>query len=230
MKHIYHFLLVSLLSAAAVYAQNQTPAPQSVSTTAVAGAKAPTSDTERAPAFRANKDQILAAQRMLKTKGIYTGDATGKLDPTTRASIKSFQKENGLRATGSLNRATLEKMGIELTEKQRAIPISESSYAKPRKSKAAKTSKAVSLTGDDKPRRAVFRATKEQVIEAQKLLRAGGMYAGDESGKLDDPTRDGLKKYQEANGLKVTGTLNQLTLEKMGIALTDKQRSVDGSQ
>ena len=50
------------------------------------------------------------------------------------------------------------------------------------------------------------------------------MYAGEQTGKLDDPTRDGLKKYQEANGLKVTGTLNQVTLEKMGIALTDKQK------
>jgi hypothetical protein len=51
------------------------------------------------------------------------------------------------------------------------------------------------------------------------------MYSGEESGKLDDPTREGLKKYQEANGLKATGTLNQPTLEKMGIALSDKQKA-----
>mgnify|MGYP003580396704 CR=1 FL=1 len=50
------------------------------------------------------------------------------------------------------------------------------------------------------------------------------MYAGEETGKLDDATREALKKYQEANGLKVTGTLNQATLEKMGIALTDRQK------
>ena len=47
---------------------------------------------------------------------------------------------------------------------------------------------------------------------------------GEQTGKLDDATREGLKKYQEANGLKVTGTLNQATLEKMGIPLTDKQK------
>ncbi len=50
------------------------------------------------------------------------------------------------------------------------------------------------------------------------------MYSGEETGKLDDATRAGLKKYQEANNLKVTGTLNQATLEKMGIVLTDKQK------
>jgi hypothetical protein len=50
------------------------------------------------------------------------------------------------------------------------------------------------------------------------------MYAGEESGKLDDATREGLKKYQEANGVKVTGTLNAATLEKMSIPLTDAQK------
>jgi hypothetical protein len=51
------------------------------------------------------------------------------------------------------------------------------------------------------------------------------MYSGDETGKLDDATRDGLRKYQDSNGLKVTGTLNQVTLEKMGIELTERQKA-----
>jgi len=230
MKYLHYVLFVSLFSAVAVFAQNPTHMATASSTTPVANANGSTasfdtsrSDAKRAPAFRANKDQITAAQKMLKTKGIYSGGETGKLDPATRASIKSFQKENGLSATGSLNRATLEKLGIELTEKQKAIPVSESSYAKARKTKSAGS-------GDDKPRRAVFRATKDQVIEAQRLLKSGGMYAGDETGKLDDSTREGLKKYQEAKGLKVTGTLNQGTLDKMGIALTDKQKGSDGQE
>ncbi len=228
MKSLHFVLFVSLLSAAAVSAQSQTPTTTSASATAVAESKKPAS--KRAPAFRANKDQITSAQRILKTRGIYTGDETGKLDPTTRVSIKSFQKENGLKASGGLNRATLEKMGVELTAKQKAIPVSENSYAVARKPRASKSKSASRdrSDGEDKPRRAVFRATKEQVIEAQRLLKTGGMYAGDESGKLDDPTRDGLKKYQEANGLKVTGTLNQVTLDKMGIALTDKQKGSGG--
>ncbi len=60
-------------------------------------------------------------------------------------------------------------------------------------------------------------------MSAQKMMKEKTMYSGEENGKLDDATRDALKKYQEANGVKVTGTLNQMTLEKMGIELTDKQ-------
>src|SRR5688572_23289355 len=134
-------------------------------------------------AFRANKNQITEAQNFLKSKGMYSGEATGKLDPATRTAVKAYQKGNGLAATGSLNRATLEKMGIGLTDKQKLIPVDQDSFASAKRSKSG-------------PRAAPFRATKEQVIEAQRLLKSGGMYSGDETGKLDDATRDGLKKYQ----------------------------------
>ena len=72
----------------------------------------------------------------------------------------------------------------------------------------------------------IFRATKEQINQAQALLKSKGFYAGEQLGKLDDATREGLRKYQQAEGLKVTGTLNKVTLEKMNIALTDKQKSM----
>jgi peptidoglycan hydrolase-like protein with peptidoglycan-binding domain len=75
-------------------------------------------------------------------------------------------------------------------------------------------------------RRPPFRATSEQVKQAQSLLKQRNFYAGDQTGKLDDATRAGLKKYQEAEGLKVTGTLNKVTLEKMAITLTDKQKTM----
>ncbi|MER3631770.1 MAG: hypothetical protein C4325_06040 [Blastocatellia bacterium] len=123
-----------------------------------------------------------------------------------------------MRATGTLNRATLEKMGIELTDKQRETPIPESSYAAEKNAKTSAT---------EKPRRgAVFRASKDQITAAQKLLKSQNLLSGDATGKLDDATRAALRKYQEANGLKVTGTLNRATLEKMGIELTEKQKQM----
>lgn len=72
----------------------------------------------------------------------------------------------------------------------------------------------------------VFRATKGQINQAQVVLKERGFYSGEQIGKLDDATREGLKKYQQAEGLKITGTLNKLTLEKMNIALTDKQKAM----
>jgi len=72
----------------------------------------------------------------------------------------------------------------------------------------------------------IFRATKDQINQAQAILKERGFYAGEQLGKLDDATRDGLRKYQQAEGLKVTGTLNKITLEKMNITLTEKQKTM----
>ena len=72
----------------------------------------------------------------------------------------------------------------------------------------------------------VFRATKEQINQAQAILKTRGFYNGEQIGKLDEATREGLRKYQQAEGLKVTGTLNKITLAKMNIALTEKQKSM----
>ena len=77
-----------------------------------------------------------------------------------------------------------------------------------------------------KKRGPIFRANKEQIKQAQMILKQKGFYAGEQTGKLDDETRAGLKKYQAAENIKVTGTLNRATLEKMSITLTDKQKAM----
>jgi peptidoglycan hydrolase-like protein with peptidoglycan-binding domain len=93
-------------------------------------------------------------------------------------------------------------------------------------SHSSTTTQGNANAGTTRKRGPVFRANKDQIKQAQVILKGRGFYAGEESGKLDPDTRTGLKKYQEAESLKVTGTLNKLTLEKMGIVLTDKQKAM----
>ena len=208
---------VSLLLTALTFAQG--------TSTSTSGTTTDTKST-RGPVFRATKDQIKQVQTMLKDKKLYTGEVTGSLNDDTRTAIKSFQKANGLKETGTLNRATLEKMGIELTDTQKAIPISSVSNGTPTKDSKPPKSTTRSMSSGDAPKRpAPFRANADQIKAAQKILKDGKRYAGDETGKLDDATREGLKKYQEANSVKVTGSLNAATLDKMGIALTDAQKA-----
>jgi peptidoglycan hydrolase-like protein with peptidoglycan-binding domain len=213
MRKLIYITFVIFLFSVLTYAQTNP-------TTETKPSQTPAASTEKPKKqiFRPNKDQITQVQKMLKDKGLYAGEATGKMDDPFRVSIKSYQKDNGLKQTGTLNRATLEKMGVVLTDKQKEIPVDPNSFATGDSSKSSTQTK----------KSPVFRANKEQIMQAQKMLKDKAMYSGEESGKLDDATREGLKKYQAANGLKVTGTLNQATLEKMGIALTDKQKENAG--
>jgi peptidoglycan hydrolase-like protein with peptidoglycan-binding domain len=220
LRKIFLLISVSLVLTTAIFAQGS-------STTATTST---TASTKKPAVFRPTKDQIEQVQTMLKTKKLYDGAANGKYNDPTRAGIKSFQKDNGLKETGTLNRATLEKFGVELTDSQKLIPVSPGSFASDetkttKSAKSTSSSTTTASTGDKTKKPAPFRANADQIKAAQKLLKEGKMYTGEETGKLDDGTRDGLKKYQEANGVKVTGTLNAATLEKMGIALTDAQKA-----
>jgi peptidoglycan hydrolase-like protein with peptidoglycan-binding domain len=93
-------------------------------------------------------------------------------------------------------------------------------------SNSSATNTSTANAGKTKKRGPVFRATADQIKQAQALLKQRNFYAGEETGKLSTETRAGLKLYQAAEGLKVTGTLNKVTLEKMAILLTDKQKAM----
>ena len=90
----------------------------------------------------------------------------------------------------------------------------------------AQNSTSTTRSATAKKRGPVFKATKDQINQAQGLLKSRGFYNGEQIGKLDDATREGLRRYQQAEGLRVTGTLNKITLEKMNIPLTEKQKSM----
>lgn len=108
-------LSVVLLCAATAFAQN------SNSSTNTSSATANANKPKRGPVFRATADQIKQAQALLKQRNFYSGEETGKLTPETRAGLKLYQAAEALKATGTLNKVTLVKMGIALTDRQKAM-------------------------------------------------------------------------------------------------------------
>ncbi len=138
MKNFIYILFISLLVSVSINAQTSPTTTQDTKTTAEAKPKK--------QSFRATKEQVMQVQKMLKVA------ETGKRDNETKIAIKKYQTENGLKSNGTLNRATLEKMGIELTDKQKEIPISPSSFASTEPAKPSDSSK---------PKKVIFRASKE---------------------------------------------------------------------
>lgn len=197
----------------------------------------PAATTPKPARFTPTKTQIEEGQKFLKDKKLYTGAADGKYNDDTRAAIRTFQKDNGLDVTGNFNRATVEKMNIALTDKQKGI---EPAATPTKDTKPPKTTSASTIPGSqtvsnpsatDGPKRpAPFTANKDQITALQKVLIAGKMFAGEANGERSDALKDAVKAYQKANGLKETGGINAATLEKAGIALTDKQKDQVAAQ
>ena len=57
---------------------------------------------------------VKAAQRALQEKGHNPGPIDGVMGPRTREALKSFQTASGLETTGTLNKETAEKLGVDL--------------------------------------------------------------------------------------------------------------------
>jgi hypothetical protein len=64
------------------------------------------------------------------------------------------------------------------------------------------TSSASNKTGTKQTQRGRGVGAGRHLARAQ--LKSRGFYSGEQVGKLDDATREGLRKYQQAEGLKVT--------------------------
>lgn len=211
-KKILLVLSVCIFFAVGVFAQDD-------SKTAKTETKATTSESSKPAAFRPTKDQIRKGQEILIEKKLWSGEATGVYGDC-RPAIKDYQKQNGLEQTGKFDKATLTKMGIALTDKQKGGDSGSESKST---TKSSTSSKDSSSEGPKRP--APFQASKDQIAALQTKLKEAKLFSGAADGERSDELKEAVKKYQEANGLKSTGGINAATLEKAGIALTDKQKA-----
>ena len=115
-------------------------------------------------------------------------------------------------------------MKIVLTDKQNGIDSTSGPLSSTSKTTPPSTASTTSTANSPK-KPAPFQASKDQIMALQKILKDAKMYSGEANGERSDELKEAVKKYQEANGLKVTGGINAATLEKTGIALTDAQKA-----
>ena len=60
------------------------------------------------------RTDIVAVQALLKREGFYDGSLDGVAGSGTRAAIRAFETESGLRPTGVISRAMTQKLGLKL--------------------------------------------------------------------------------------------------------------------
>ncbi|MEZ5423881.1 MAG: peptidoglycan-binding domain-containing protein [Pyrinomonadaceae bacterium] len=91
-------------------------------------------DGRKRPApFRATDEQIKSAKTILVGEKLFAGEIDDKFTDAFRSSLGEYQKAKGLKETKTLNAATLEKMGIALTDEQKANVEAWKAYSESKK-------------------------------------------------------------------------------------------------
>lgn len=73
---------------------------------------------------------------------------------------------------------------------------------------------------DKKPEMGKMTTGSENNRQVQEALKAKGNDPGPIDGRMGPKTRTALKAFQETNGLKATGQLDNQTAEKLGVGKT----------
>ncbi len=87
--------------------------------------KSPDVKQEKSEKHMQNSDQVKKIQEALKSKGDDPGAIDGRMGRTTRAAIRTFQKSNGIKVTGTLDKETADKLGVEPMTSSATQPMKE---------------------------------------------------------------------------------------------------------
>jgi Putative peptidoglycan binding domain len=150
-----------------------------------------------------------------KTKSNAAAHA-GSTSGSTKGSAaeKSSAKPSTLKS--SRNRTISSKSGAV---KSSASTGSKTSAGKSTSSKSSATKSGKRTSSKSSSRHAPGQKapTPERITEIQQALAKNGALSGEPSGKWDDSTTEGMRKFQAAHGLNPTGKLDALTLRQLGL-------------
>ncbi|MBQ9252028.1 MAG: peptidoglycan-binding protein [Clostridia bacterium] len=153
---------------------------------------------------------VKTIQKKLKSLGYYSGSIDGDYGSGTKKAVIAFQKANGLKQTGNVNSATLEKLN---------------SGGSSSSSKSSSSSSSSSASAGDP----CSPGDKGAAVKAvQKKLKSLGYYTGSVDGDYGNGTKTAVKAFQKANGLTVNGVANSKTISKMNSSSAKKASSGGG--
>jgi peptidoglycan hydrolase-like protein with peptidoglycan-binding domain len=72
-------------------------------------------------------------------------------------------------------------------------------------------------TQTKKLRRGQQAPTPKRIKEIQQALKQAGFYSGEPTGRWDKQTIEAMKNFQAAQGLRPTGKITALSLQKLGL-------------
>jgi peptidoglycan hydrolase-like protein with peptidoglycan-binding domain len=194
-----------------------------------------------------DRSEVQSVQQTLADGGFYRSGVDGRWGPITMAALRDFQKANGLKATGWLDRDTIDELGLQISASDQLTmrgrtPVIWNKDTQPerqadnrmindrRMARDNMMNDRFDLDGDGIVNTVTTsygtKLNRSEIQAIQQTLSDASFYRGRVDGYWDAETSRALSSFQIANGLAGTGTLNVLTEKELGLQLSASNQVV----
>ena len=156
---------------------------------------------------------VTALQKRLRSLGYLSAAANGTYGDKTVEAVKNFQSQNGLKASGEANTATLNAIYLSTAAKAKttAVPTNTpkvTATPEPTDKPVSPSSAVITSTGYTT---LMSGDSGDDVTKLQNALKKQGYMTAGATGKYASKTEAAVKKLQQENGLRVTGIAGPAT-------------------
>ena len=156
---------------------------------------------------------VTALQKRLRSLGYLSAAANGTYGDKTVEAVKNFQSQNGLKASGEANTATLNAIYLSTAAKAKttAVPTNTpkvTATPEPTDKPVSPSSAVITSTGYTT---LMSGDSGDDVTQLQNALKKQGYMTATATGKYATQTENAVKKLQQENGLRVTGIAGPAT-------------------
>ena len=169
-------------------------------------------------------------QQILKDAGFEPGPIDGVMGGQTRAAIRKFQKEKGLKSTGKVDSTTQLALNRvkEITKEAPKIEAEPDLFVEQAVQAGLKTEdskiETVAIKRKSEVQDEIMSSrlkSKDRTKQIQTALKKAGFYKGEVDGKEGLQTKKAIKAFQRAKGLNPDGIVGPRTWEELNKYLKD---------
>jgi len=150
-------------------------------------------------------------QKILKDAHFDLGPADGVMGSKTRKAIREFQKEKGLWPSGKVDSKTWLELNREKEALKKEITPQPLVLPSEKYSRGVKSEEEIAIIREPQAKATKAVLPEDRKKQIQIALQKANFYKGKIDGKIGPQTKEAIKAFQKAKGLKTDGAVGAQT-------------------
>jgi len=150
-------------------------------------------------------------QKILKEAGFEPGPTDGVMGSLTRKAIREFQKEKGLWSSGKVDSKTWLELNREKEVVKKEAAAQPLALPSEKYLGDVKSEEEIARIREPQDKLIKAKLPQDRKKQIQIALQKAGFYKGKIDGKIGPQTKEAIKAFQKAKGLKTDGAVGAQT-------------------